>query len=172
MEGVVPWPSVRAGGYRSLMDSSLNSVVAFISASLAPAVLLTGVGLLLAELQTKYSTLVNVLRQLTGEARHHLAEESPESRERLAVVRSQMTSLMRRAKLVSNTICSFYLTIFFLMISSLLIGLGVLAFPVPEALILMAFTVAMATLFTGVGFATLEALLSFQIVKLDVRECT
>lgn len=150
------------------MSLTLESTVSFINASLAPAVVFTGVGLLLAGLQSKYSTLVATLRQLNAENMVEGEEVSQALRkERL---RSQMESLMRRARLVRNSICAFYLTIFFLVCASLGLGLPFIGVMVPTAVSLSAFVLALLSLFTGILIATWEALLSFQIVCLEAKQ--
>ena len=154
------------------MHLTLESAIAFINASLAPAVLFTGVGLLLAGLQAKYSTIVSVIRSLNRERRELESAAEGARSERLATLGEQIHSLMRRAKLVRNSICSFYLTIFFLVGSSILIGLRVLAIGVPIAVIFVFFGVALAVLFAGIAFATREALLSYHIVKVEVKQWT
>jgi hypothetical protein len=148
------------------MELSLESTVSFINASLAPAVIFTGVGLLLAGLQAKYSVLVATIRQL-----HEEGEEKLSDNRRYLLV-SQVASLMRRARLVRNSICGFYLTIFFLILASLGLGLPYLGLAVPTMAPLLAFALALATLFLGIGIATWEAVLSFQIVRMEARRWT
>lgn len=151
---------------------SLESAIAFINASLAPAVLLTGVGLLLAGLQAKYSTIVAVIRQLNAERRGFAEDRGEVEQPTVVIMSSQIESLMRRAKLIRNAVCSLYLTIFFLVLSSILIGLEVLGFSVGVPLIFGVFAVALATLFSGVALAAREALLSFQIVQMETKKWT
>jgi hypothetical protein len=153
------------------MTLSLESVIGFINATLAPAVVFTGVGLLLAGLQAKYSTIVQVIRQLNAE-RRDLRQGSVEDQARqdnLTMVSSQIGSLMTRAKLVRNAICALYLTIFFLVLSSILMGLSALAIQAPTWTILAAFAAALVGLFFAIGSATREALLSYHIIQLEVR---
>src|SRR5687767_10080692 len=98
------------------MTISLESVIGFINATLAPGVVFTGVGLLLAGLQAKYSTIVQVIRQLNAERRTLAQAGSGDqpAHDTLTMLSSQIDSLMTRAKLVRNSVCSFYLAIFFL----------------------------------------------------------
>jgi hypothetical protein len=154
------------------MDLNLESAIAFINASLAPAVLFTGVGLLLAGLQAKYSTIVSVIRVLNRERRELEAAAGAGAPQRLATLGEQIHSLMRRAKLVRNSVCSFYLTIFFLVGSSILIGLRVLGIGVPIVIVFVFFGAALAVLFAGIAFATREALLSYHIVQAEVKQWT
>ena len=154
------------------MAITLESAIAFINASLAPAVLFTGVGLLLAGLQAKYSTIVGVIRQLNREWRDLGAETVVDDASRRVILEAQLTSLMRRAKLIRNSVCSFYLTIFFLVGASILIGLRVLGMPVPVPLVFTFFGISLALLFSGITFATREALLSYQIVQAETKQWT
>lgn len=149
------------------MTLSLESVIGFINASLAPAVVFTGVGLLLAGLQAKYSTIVQVIRQLNAERR--AVADDPSARDTLTMLTSQIDSLMIRGKLVRNSVCSFYVTIFFLVLSSILMGLGALGLGSPVLAILTTFGAALLALFAGIAFATREALLSYQVVQIEIR---
>lgn len=152
------------------MQLTIESAIAFINASLAPAVLFTGVGLLLAGLQAKYSTIVTVIRQLNLERRELDPKSVPGGPERLGILTAQLDSLMQRAKLVRNSVCAFYLTIFFLVGSSILIGLRVLGMGLSIGLVFTIFGLALANLFAGIVFATREALLSYRIVEVEVRQ--
>lgn len=146
------------------LSMTLDAAIAFINASLAPAVIFTGVGLLLAGLQAKYSTLVLVIRQLHRE-RHGLTEKARE----VEMISSQIDSLMRRARLVRNSICSFYSSIFLLILASLLMGFGTLEWIAPSHLVLWAFGAALTALFLGIAFAIREAVLSYHIVQIECR---
>ena len=140
---------------------TLQDAIEFINASLAPAVLLTGVGLLLAGLQTKYSTLATVIRQLNAEKRR------PDHSSLVPRLTQQIESLMARAKLVRNAVFCFYATVFFLVCSSIALGLNVLSiFKSPTAIFTL-FAIALAFLFAGLWYATREALLSYRIVQLE-----
>lgn len=152
------------------MQLTLDSAISFINASLAPAVLFTGVGLLLAGLQAKYSTIVSVIRSLNREGRGLGLPPAGSGSDRLGILETQIRSLMQRAKLVRNAICSFYLTIFFLVGSSILIGLRVLGLGIPILVVFAFFGLALAMLFAGIAFATREALLSYQIVEAEIRQ--
>ncbi len=145
---------------------TLDAAIAFINASLAPAVIFTGVGLLLAGLQAKFSTLVLVIRQLHRE-RARLVEEGE-----IGLLSSQIGSLMTRARLVRNAVCFFYLTIFFLILASLLMGFGTLGWTRASGWVLAAFGTALTALFLGIAFAIREALLSYQIVQIESRRWT
>ena len=154
------------------MGITLESAISFINASLAPAVLFTGVGLLLAGLQAKYSTIVGVIRQLNREWRELDPEAVEADVARRMILEVQISSLMRRAKLVRNSVCSFFLTIFFLVGASILIGFRVLGMPIPVLLVFASFGISLALLFAGIAFATREALLSYQIVQAETKQWT
>lgn len=142
---------------------TLQDAIDFINATLAPAVLLTGVGLLLAGLQTKYSTLAAVIRQLNSERRGSAEGGAPRRRLRL-----QIDSLMGRAKLVRNAIFCFYATVFFLVCSSIGLGVSVLWTGIDlTAVVFSLFGLALLLLFAGLWNATREALLSYRIVQLE-----
>lgn len=143
----------------------LQDAINFINASLAPAVLVTGVGLLLAGLQSKYSTLVGVIRQLNSERRNLPAKDPSLSR-----VNKQIDSLMQRGRLVRNAIFCFYATVAFLVFSSIALGIGVLSAIASSILVFALFGLSLAFLFIGLGYATREAILSYQIVQLEISD--
>jgi len=144
---------------------TLQHAIDFINASLAPAVLLTGVGLLLSGLQTKYSTLALAIRQLNSEKR-----AATDGSSELARLRKQIESLMQRAKLVRNAIFCFYACVFFLVFSSIALGLSVLSLIDSTNTIFAVFGVALLLLFSGLWYATREALLSYRIVQLETND--
>lgn len=141
---------------------TLQDSIDFINASLAPAVLLTGVGLLLAGLQTKYSTIAAVIRQLNSEKRAIAKDGLSPKR-----VRGQIDSLMVRAKLIRNAIFCFYLSVFFVVCSSIALGLSKLFGAISSTPIFLLFGIALSALFAGLWHATREALLSYRIVQLE-----
>lgn len=143
----------------------LQDAINFINASLAPAVLVTGVGLLLAGLQSKYSTLVGVIRQLNSERRSLEASSTASIR-----VSRQIDSLMQRGRLVRNAIFCFYTTVVFLVFSSVALGLGVLSSLASSILVFILFGLSLGFLFVGLGYATREALLSYRIVQLEISD--
>lgn len=143
----------------------LQDAINFINASLAPAVLVTGVGLLLAGLQSKYSTLVAVIRQLNAE-RRGLEPLNPS----LNRVSQQIDSLMQRARLVRNAIFCFYTTVVFLVFSSIALGVSVLSAFTSSILVFILFGLSLAFLFIGLGYATRETILSYRIVQLEISD--
>lgn len=143
----------------------LQDAISFINASLAPAVLVTGVGLLLAGLQSKYSTLVGVIRQLNAERRGKDANSQAGVR-----INKQIDSLMQRACLVRNAIFCFYTTVVFLVFSSIALGIGVLTSLVSSVVVFVVFGISLAFLFIGLGYATREAILSYRIVQLEIAD--
>ncbi len=150
---------------------SIESVINFINASLAPAVLFTGVGLLLAGLQSKYSIIAAAIRQLSSEKRHFLAESAGDPPPpKFGILVQQIESLMQRAKLIRNAIFCFYATIFFLVGSSIALGLSQLDILSSSAVIFTLFGIALLFLFSGLVHATREALLSYRIVQLETSQ--
>ncbi|MBD5782120.1 DUF2721 domain-containing protein [Pelagicoccus sp. NFK12] len=143
----------------------LQDAINFINASLAPAVLVTGVGLLLAGLQSKYSTLVTVIRQLNSERRGLEPLDASLNR-----VNKQIDSLMQRARLVRNAIFCFYTTVVFLVFSSIALGIGVLSALASSVLVFVLFGLSLSFLFIGLGYATREAILSYRIVQLEISD--
>ncbi|MCH6255153.1 DUF2721 domain-containing protein [Puniceicoccaceae bacterium K14] len=148
---------------------TLETAIKFINASLAPAVLFTGVGLLLAGLQTKYSTLASVIRELNNLRRQ--ARET-NKRDEILIERKtkQINSLMQRARLVRNAIICFYCTVFLLATSSISLGLNILNVFNSSISVFTLFGLALAFLFSGIWNATREAFLSYKIVQLETSD--
>lgn len=148
---------------------TLDNAIQFINASLAPAVLFTGVGLLLAGLQTKYSTLAGVIRELNSHRRN--ARNADERNDKQIEQKTkQINSLMQRAKLVRNAIICFYCTVFLLATSSISLGLNTLNVIESANPIFILFGFALAFLFSGIWNATREAFLSYKIVQLETSD--
>ncbi|EDY81881.1 hypothetical protein VDG1235_1501 [Verrucomicrobiia bacterium DG1235] len=74
---------------------------------------------------------------------------------------------MQRAKLIRNAIFCFYFAVFFVICSSIALGLGSLQIVNSSALVFLLFGIALLFLFIGLWHATREALLSYRIVQLE-----
>lgn len=148
---------------------TLDSAIQFINASLAPAVLFTGVGLLLAGLQSKYSTLAAVIRDL-NHLRRVERESDNASPTKIERQTKQINSLMQRAKLIRNAVICFYMSVFWLATSSITLGLSTLGIVQSATSIFVLFGMALSFLFCGIWNATQEAFLSYKIVQLETND--
>ncbi len=137
---------------------------------MTPAVLFTASGLLLAGLQNKYSTLIQAVRTLNDERRHTLRQSTVAEweRNRLESIGRQIPHLLARAKLVRNAVFTLYLGTLLFLMSSFIIGLAHLGWPVMVALVVGLFGGGLTGLIVGILFALAEARLSYRLVQLEV----
>lgn len=116
------------------LNSNLDSIVAaatlVIEAVLAPAVMITGVALLLITLNTRHGSLVNRIRLLHDEERElrrelikHGKLDEPENR-RLKSVREQINLLLPRLAYLRNGMLCHFLAVILFVLTSFSIGLG------------------------------------------------
>ena len=149
----------------------------FIASSMAPAVIFIAVGLLLAGLQMKYTTLITVMRQLNSERRDECerrlrnGEKGAEDDEkRLQSIREQMKSLLRRAWLIRSSVLCLYGSVLLFLLACFVVGaaaLGVRGMTVP---IIGLFAAGLAAVLFGILFAYREARLSYDVVAAEVRD--
>ncbi len=137
-------------------------VAQMISAALAPALVLNGLGLLLAGLQAKYSTLVNVIREMTGELRGCGLEKQ----ERAGILRRQIGTLLVRSQLLRNAILCLYAAAIGVLLACVVMGLAALD-PAFAPWALGVFGCALGGLVLGLCFALREAWMSYRIVQIE-----
>jgi polyferredoxin len=156
------------------LEWKLDDVVTAIQAiqgSLAPAVMITGVALLLVTFSARHSSIVNRIRLLNNEKRG--LEERSDKKERLRrkSIDHQLELLLPRLKYVRNGILCHMLAIIFFVLTSLLIGLGYTS-PPPSLTLMIngAFIGGMLLVLGGVIYLALELFLSYRVIIVEVRE--
>jgi len=81
-----------------------------------------------------------------------------------------LAELLHRLRLVRNAVVSYGAAVALFIISSLFIGLRILAGAEwPASLALGLFVVGMLTVLVGIGFAASEALMGYRIIQLEVE---
>jgi hypothetical protein len=151
-------------------NSTLDLAIQSIQAAMTPAVLFTASGLLLAGLQNKYSTLIQAVRTLNDERRQLLQRPGVADWEqnRLHSIGRQIPHLLARAKLVRNAVFTLYLGTLLFLMSSFIIGLAHLGWPVMAAMVVGLFGAGLIGLIVGIFFALAEARLSYRVVQWEV----
>ncbi|HUK29059.1 MAG TPA: DUF2721 domain-containing protein [Candidatus Acidoferrales bacterium] len=145
---------------------------------LAPAVMITGVALLLLTFTARHSVLVNRIRLLDDEKRH-LNERLASSKNldkteevRLKSIKDQLNLLLSRLAYVRNGMLCLLLAVLFFVLTSFSIGLSL--FPIPsestQIAISVTFTLGMLLVLAGVAFLALEIFVSDKVIVVEVTE--
>jgi hypothetical protein len=150
---------------------SINQAIQFISGMLAPAIMISSCGLILLGLQTKYSNIIDRIRELNEEERHlELAPERDEFQERrMRSLKAQIEKLLFRARLDRNGIFSLYLAILSFVLTSLTIAPAYFGYFGLISFSLLLFLVGMGLVLIGILYVALEVLNSYKVVKYEVE---
>ena len=152
-----------------------GSVIQVIQLILAPAVMISACGLLLLGISNKFSTILNRIRALNEEKRKlflRAGEEQlqPVENQRLESIAMQIDRLLRRAKLVRNSLFCYFVAVALFVATSLLIGLDFFVqLSQFRYLIIGSFLLGMLTMFLGVIYGVLDTLKGFEIVRFEVE---
>jgi len=158
--------------------SEVATAIGTIQDILAPAVMITGVALLLLTFNARHSVLVNRIRLLHDEERqiHRRLVSSgtldkPEE-VRLKSIRSQLDLLLPRLAYVRNGMLCHLIAVLFFVLTSLLIGLGHLPTlsELTQTAISITFTLGMFLVLVGVAFLALEIFVSYRVILVEVTE--
>ena len=160
------------------MNPLLNehiSVIQVIQLVLAPAVMISACGLLLLGISNKFSTILNRIRALNEEKRKLFLRAGkedfqPVENQRLESISMQIERLLRRARLVRNSLFCYFVAVALFVATSLLIGLDFFVQVVQlRYLIIGSFLLGMLTMFFGVIYGVLDTLRGYEIVKFEVE---
>ena len=158
--------------------SEVASAIGTIQDILAPAVMITGVALLLLTFTSRHSVLVNRIRLLDDEkrqiTRRLVSSENLDKTEeiRLKSIRNQLNLLLPRLAYVRNGMLCHLIAVLCFVLTSLLIGLGHLptATGPTQTAISIAFTLGMFLVLVGVAFLALEVFVSYRVIVVEVTE--
>jgi len=158
--------------------SEVASAIGTIQDILAPAVMITGVALLLLTFNARHSALVNRIRLLDEEKRQITKKISvpgnpDESEEaRLRSIKNQLSLLLPRLAYVRNGMLCHLVAVLFFVLTSFLIGLGHLPTPSgpTQTAISITFTLGMFLVLVGVAFLALEIFVSYRVIVVEVAE--
>lgn len=159
------------------LDTDVATAIQAIQAILAPAVMITGVALLLLTLNARHSTLVNRIRLLDDEKRgldRRLRENgkvSETENERLGSIENQLDLLLPRLKYVRNGMLCHMLAVFFFVLTSFSIGLEYFSVStnLTQLMINTTFIARMFLVLCGVGFLSLELFISYRVILVEVK---
>lgn len=162
------------------MLSEVSTAIGTIQDILAPAVMITGVALLLLTFNARHSVLVNRIRLLENEKRQIVRKldnsENPDKTEeiRLKSIKNQLNLLLPRLAYVRNGMLCHLVAVLFFVITSFLIGLGHLPTPSEptQTAISITFTLGMFLVLAGVAFQALEVFVSYKVIVVEVTEET
>lgn len=158
--------------------SEVATAIGTIQDILAPAVMITGVALLLLTFNARHSALVNRIRLLDEEKRQITKKISvpgnpDESEEaRLRSIKNQLSLLLPRLAYVRNGMLCHLVAVLFFVLTSFLIGLGHLPTPSgpTQTAISITFTLGMFLVLVGVAFLALEIFVSYRVIVVEVAE--
>jgi len=152
------------------------SVTQTIQLILAPAVMISACGLLLLGIGNKFSVVLNRIRLLNDEKRrlHYRSGDSalsPREQVRLENLSRQIERLMKRARLIQNSLLCYIFAVALFVLTSLIIGANFFTGAMPFGNVtIIAFLVGMILVFLGVLYAALDTRMGYNIVTLEVEE--
>lgn len=160
--------------------SEVANAIGTIQDILAPAVMITGVALLLLTFNARHSALVNRIRLLDDEKREisrklgssGKLDQTEEAR--LKSIRNQLNLLLPRLAYVRNGMLCHLIAVLFFVLTSFSIGLERLSPPtgLAQTAISTTFTLGMVLVLAGVAFLALEVFVSYRVIIVEVTEET
>lgn len=156
------------------LDLIVDAIQA-IQAILAPAVMITGVALLLLTSNARHSSLVNRIRLLNDEERG-LRRKSGKlddlDADRLRSIQNQIDQLLPRLLYIRNGMLCHLLAAIFFVLTSFWIGLGYFSVSsaITQAIINATFMVGMLLVLIGVAFLAVEIYVSYRVILIETRE--
>jgi hypothetical protein len=158
--------------------SEVANAIGTIQDILAPAVMITGVALLLLTFNARHSALVNRIRLLDDEKRQisrklgssGKLDQTEETR--LKSIRNQLNLLLPRLAYVRNGMLCHLIAVLFFVLTSFSIGLERLSSPIglAQTAISTTFTLGMVLVLAGVAFLALEVFVSYRVIIVEVTE--
>jgi len=157
--------------------SEVANAIGTIQDILAPAVMITGVALLLLTFNARHSALVNRIRLLDDEKRQ-LSKKSASKRldksesVRLRSIKNQLNLLLPRLVYVRNGMLCHLLAVMLFVLTSFSIGLERLPTPagLTQTAISTTFTLGMVLVLVGVAFLALEIFVSYKVIVVEATE--
>ena len=156
------------------MVGEVAATIQAIQGILAPAVMITGVALLLLTLNARHSVLVNRIRLLDDEKRSFTRKlEKPDETEKLRLesIENQLNLLLPRLKYVRNGMLCHMFAVMFFVLTSFSIGLGYFSVStnLTQLIITTTFMGGMLLVLCGVAYLSMELLISYRVIQVEVR---
>ena len=156
------------------METIIEAIQA-IQAILAPAVMITGVALLLLTFNARHSSLVNRIRLLDDEERKLLRRRPKLDKIetlRLKSIKTQLDLLLSRLLYVRNGMLCLLLAATFFVLTSFSIGLAYFSAStgLTQTMINFTFIPGMLLVLIGVLFLAIEVYISSRVIEIEVME--
>jgi hypothetical protein len=143
------------------------SIMPILQAMIVPGVMVSACSLLLLTLTNRSATITSRIRLLKQEERS-LAASDPRSKNRTGAVRTQVTLLVARLRLIQEAVFSCAVAIGFFILASLLIGLRfILPADGVSVLILAAFLAGMLGVVVGVILLAVETRRGYAVIRIE-----
>ena len=142
---------------------------------LAPGIMISACGLLILGMNNKYSIIVGRIRQMNEEKRRFMIKAGDtsllyEDEIRLKSIEHQMRELAARLSFVRNAVMSYAIAVALFVLSSMLIGAGFISNSRTfEVIIIIAFSLGMMLVLSGVIFAAMESKKGYDIVNYEIK---
>ncbi|MGA3405164.1 MAG: DUF2721 domain-containing protein [Candidatus Bathyarchaeia archaeon] len=152
--------------------SEVANAIGTIQDILAPAVMITGVALLLLTFNARHSALVNRIRLLDDEKRQLSKRLDKSESVRLRSIKNQLNLLLPRLAYVRNGMLCHLLAVMLFVLTSFSIGLERLPTPagLTQTAISTTFTLGMVLVLVGVAFLALEIFVSYKVIVVEATE--
>jgi hypothetical protein len=152
--------------------SEVANAIGTIQDILAPAVMITGVALLLLTFNARHSALVNRIRLLDDEKRQLSKRLDKSESVRLRSIKNQLNLLLPRLAYVRNGMLFHLLAVMLFVLTSFSIGLERLPTPagLTQTAISTTFTLGMVLVLVGVAFLALEIFVSYKVIVVEATE--
>ena len=156
------------------METIIEAIQA-IQAILAPAVMITGVALLLLTFNARHSSLVNRIRLLDDEERELLRRRPKLDKIetlRLKSIKNQLDLLLSRLLYVRNGMLCLLFAATFFVLTSFSIGLAYFSASIglTQTMINFTFIPGMLLVLIGVLFLAIEVHISYRVIEIEVME--
>lgn len=156
------------------METIIEAIQA-IQAILAPAVMITGVALLLLTFNARHGSLVNRIRLLDDEERQLLRKRRKLDEVetlRLRSIKNQLHLLLSRLLYVRNGMLCLLLGAIFFVLTSFSIGLAYFSASagLTQTMIDLTFIPGMLLVLIGVVFLAVETYVSYRVIEIEVKE--
>jgi hypothetical protein len=158
------------------LEGDFVATIQAIQAILAPAVMITGVALLLLTLNARHSSIVNRIRLLDDEKRSLARKLRKDGKlddtenERLTSIETQLNLLLPRLAYVRNGMLCHMLSVLFFVLTSFSIGLGYFASTtLTQTMINATFIVGMLLVLCGVAYLAVEIYVSYKVMLIEVK---
>jgi hypothetical protein len=147
-----------------------------IQSILAPAIMISSCGLIMLGLNNKYSSVIGRIRLLNNERRKIVAILTSENNldysdnMRLRSLQTQINQLLKRCKLVRNSVTSIALAIGLFVFTCLLLAMSYLTkSDIFDLFAMIVFILGMFSVFLGVILVVIEVRMAYRIALIDVK---